>query len=300
MAQIASQVSIVLLLVPALAHARGDGQDIGIVVRNVVVWTAVNDRRGHPKSGLDQSDFRVLQDGVAQRITGFELGDETPLSAQILVDASKSMELSGLMDVTRGACRYLLSRLRPRDSASLWYFAGRRTHHECDVGTPPERIGEALLALHGFGETTLRDSIYESLTAQRTAPASRRAVFLFTDGKDNASRVGEEELAVLASSLNVPIHAIILSPRPERDFDPAPLAGLRRIVELSGGLFVIIYPFDPKGSIAAIDDALGLLRSSYVLEYSPEGTPRRGFHRIEVKVKCRRCTVIHRQGYYER
>lgn len=293
------------LLVASAATTAGQdvpvtGDEIGVMVQNVVVWVAVNDRRGRPETDLELTDFRILEDGRLQKIDAFELGAQTPLSIQILLDASKSMEISGLLAEARSGIRYLLSRLGKQDQVSLWYFAGRRTHPECPMGTPPVRMLEALEVLRGYGETTLRDSIFESLTTPFGTATSRKAVFLFTDGKDNASRATEEDLAVLAGSLNVPIHAIILNPRPERDIDPSEHDPLKRIVDLSGGLSVIATPFDDKNAIEAIDASIRRLRSSYVLEYTPEGAGRRGFHRIEVKTSCRRCTVLHRQGYYTR
>jgi hypothetical protein len=63
---------------------------------------------------------------------------------------------------------------------------------------------------------------------------------------------------------------------------------------------VITTPFDDEPLMESLDTALGRLRSSYVLEYSPEGPSRRGFRRIEVRTTCKRCTVLHRQGYYAR
>ncbi|MFN8176301.1 MAG: hypothetical protein U0167_00035 [bacterium] len=142
--------------------------------------------------------------------------------------------------------------------------------------------------------------MFQALLQPEGDAGGRRAIFLFTDGLDNASETGEEALATLASTLNVAIHAIIFSARPERDTDPRTFEGIRNVAELSGGASVVIYPFDDEGPVDAITAALERLKSSFVLEYSPEGARRKGFHRIDVKVKCKGCTVFHRKGYHAR
>lgn len=275
-------------------------QEEGLVVDDIVVWATVDDKRGRPKTELSAKDFTVYDDGRAQVLTGFELGKATLLSVQMLFDASGSMELSGRMVPAKAAALFLLARLRQGDEASLWSFARRQTSRECEMGTPLRTIGDAIQVMRGEGETTLRDSIFRSLLAPEGSTRKRRAIFLFTDGLDNASETDEESLAILASTLNVAIHAIIFSPRPERDTEPQLYAGIRRISELSGGTSVVIFPFDDEGPVDAITAALERLESSYVLEYSPEGARRKGFHRIEVKVDCKGCTVLHRSGYHAR
>jgi len=249
---------------------------------------------------LSQADFTLRDEGVVQEISDFSVGTSTPLSLQILIDASESMQLSGLLPFAKKAAWYLLSRTGRADLASLWYFAGGKDHRDCPLGTPKTKIMESLDLLHGFGRTVLRDSIFDSLTLEKSAPGTRKAVFLFTDGKDNASRISEQELLALAGSINVPIHAIILSPRLERDTDPATFQRLGDVVAISGGRMTIVYPLDWKATVEAIDDSMNRLRQSYVLEYSPMGPSSRGFHRIRVEVHCRRCSVLHRKGYYAR
>ncbi len=293
-------VAMILLGMMPAGSSDAPEQQMGMVVRNIVVWAAVNGRRGRPKKGLRRSDFTLRDEGVVQEISDFSVGASTPLSVQILVDASESMQLSGLLLFAKKAAWYLLGQTDSRDVASLWYFAGGKNYRDCPLGTSKTKVMESLNLLSGFGRTVLRDSIFDSLTLEKAAPGTRKAVFLFTDGKDNASRISEQDLLALAGSINVPIHAIILSPRLERDTDPATFQRLGDVVAISGGRMTIVYPLDWKATVEAIDDSMNRLRQSYVLEYSPTGPSRRGFHRIQVEAPCRRCSVLHRKGYYAR
>src|SRR5262245_44317022 len=56
----------------------------------VEVYATVTDSRGEPVTNLTASDFRVLQDGMAQTITAFAAG-EFPLAVAIGLDRSFSM-----------------------------------------------------------------------------------------------------------------------------------------------------------------------------------------------------------------
>lgn len=55
---------------------------IKVAVRQVLVPVVVTDRDGHPVTGLTQKDFRVFEDGVEQKISGFnvESSDGTGLA----------------------------------------------------------------------------------------------------------------------------------------------------------------------------------------------------------------------------
>jgi len=60
-------------LVKVVETALAPENTIKVDVRQVLVPTVVTDREGHHVTGLTQSDFRVFEDGVEQKITGFSV-----------------------------------------------------------------------------------------------------------------------------------------------------------------------------------------------------------------------------------
>ena len=60
-----------------------------------------------------------------------------------------------------------------------------------------------------------------------------------------------------------------------------------------------ILPVGADGNLtAAFRSVLSAFRSTYVLYYTPRGTDRAGYHRLEVKVKRDNTRVQARRGYF--
>jgi len=69
---------------------------IKVDVRQVLVPTIVTDREGHHVTGLTQADFKVFEDGVEQKITGFSVENSTlpPVRSPTQVGASSVVAAS--------------------------------------------------------------------------------------------------------------------------------------------------------------------------------------------------------------
>ncbi|MGE9120740.1 hypothetical protein, partial [Escherichia coli] len=71
--------------------AQDDDEVISVDSSIIVVNVAVLDAAGKASTGLTQKQFRILEDGVEQKIESFS-SEETPFAAVILLDTSGSME----------------------------------------------------------------------------------------------------------------------------------------------------------------------------------------------------------------
>ena len=61
-----------------------------VTVDAVELYTTVTDK-GRPVTGLQASNFKVFEDGVIQKVEGFEYVKNLPLSVGIMIDTSASM-----------------------------------------------------------------------------------------------------------------------------------------------------------------------------------------------------------------
>ena len=89
----------ILIALPAVAPPQaaapsqssgGDQYTIRENVDFVVLHPTVQNRRGHPVSGLDKDDFQVYEDGVLQQIKYFR-HEDVPVTVGLVVDNSGSM-----------------------------------------------------------------------------------------------------------------------------------------------------------------------------------------------------------------
>jgi VWFA-related protein len=73
-------------LVKAVETALAPENTIKVDVRQVLVPAVVKDREGHHVAGLTQADFKVFEDGVEQKITGFSVESANVPQAAIPVN----------------------------------------------------------------------------------------------------------------------------------------------------------------------------------------------------------------------
>ena len=265
----------------------------------VRVAAVVRDRKGRFVSNLTVNDLQILEGSDERRIVDFR-SDQTGVSVALLFDVSGSM-VSRLADA-REAAGHVMSWLDATlDEAAVYTFD---TH--LDEVTPFTTglvaLPTALASVVPFGATSLHDAI--ARTAQRVGEREgrRRAVVVFTDGNDTASRLKPEEVSAVASSIDVPVYifgivlpiddpaADVATPSAEHSALAGPLADLAAWT--GGHVFVVSSP--SQRSVAArqmVDE----LRHQYLIAFESSGTP--GWHPLEVRAHRKDLVVRARSGY---
>ena len=132
-----------LLLIVAILSGGSLGAQRPAVFRatteQVVAPVTVKDARGRLIGDLERADFRVLEDGVEQKITGFS-ADPAPLAAAVLIDAALSRPTAQRLRTTFSSLADAFSEF---DEAGVFAFdTGFRT--ATTFTSERERIYEAL------------------------------------------------------------------------------------------------------------------------------------------------------------
>ena len=90
-----------IMLVVALAAAQ-DRPTFRIKVDMVVLSFTITDNKGHYVNGLKPSDFRILEDGITQKLSTFSEGNKPPVEVAadgsvkpIVVDAAGAAPAAG-------------------------------------------------------------------------------------------------------------------------------------------------------------------------------------------------------------
>jgi Ca-activated chloride channel family protein len=265
----------------------------------VRVAAVVRDQKGRFVQDLTIRDFEVTDGGRSRPITDFRQDRAAGVSVALLFDVSGSME--GLFGHAREAATHVLSWLDvTQDEAAVFRF-DTRLEESMPFTSGLRTLPPTLSTVTPFGATSLLDAI--ARTAERVAgrEGRRRAVVVFTDGLDNASRLTPAEVSGIASSIDVPVYivAVVASiDNPASDLgtssEKSPLSGaLADLAGWTGGhVFVASTPIERSQAARQIVDEL---RHQYLIAFESSGDP--GWHRLAISVRNKKMVVRARSGY---
>jgi VWFA-related protein len=154
---------------------------------------------------LTRQDFQIFEDGIQQRIAYFATVDQ-PFTVALVLDTSGSTELS--LDNMQSAAIAFVGQLNPEDRVTVIAFDDK-----IKVLTEPtsdrEALSRAIRRTRSGGSTRLFDAVDFVIKDALKGASGRKAVVLFTDGVDTASRKGTYEstlrLAEESESLIYPV-----------------------------------------------------------------------------------------------
>ena len=285
--------------ISSVASPDAARQNFSVDSTLVLVNVAVTDARGRFVAGLEQQDFQVFEDKIAQTVAYFS-AEEAPVSVALVLDFSGSMA-SAFGKLQQAVAEFLKS-ANPLDEFCLIEF---RDRPEMSMGftSAPGEIQNRVALTKPEGNTALLDAVYLGLRHMRKARNARKILLIVSDGGDNHSRFRAREVENLARESDVEIYAIGMgssSVRTVGDLWDGP-ALLNELADEAGGR---CYDIDDPRGLPAVADKIGReLRHQYVLGYVPQNRQRDGrYRRIQVKIARApgqpRLTAYWKRGYY--
>jgi VWFA-related protein len=187
-----------------------DGETVeGDVIRFdtalVTVPVTVMDRNGRYVPLLRREQFRLMENGVEQKIAYFATTD-SPFTVVLLIDTSGSTDFR-LSDIQDAAMKFV-ERLKPTDSVMVMSFDDR-IQVQCKATTDRDVIQKAIRRTRTGGGTRLYDAVDDILKKQLLTIPGRKAVVLFTDGVDTTShRASYDSTIRLAEESDAPIYSV--------------------------------------------------------------------------------------------
>jgi Ca-activated chloride channel homolog len=291
----------------AIDPPRNEDGTIRINSDLVTVVTTVTRSEGGIVSDLQQGDFEVLEDGVAQEISNFARVSDVPLSMVLLFDTSLS--IAPQLDFERhAAARFLERILRPQDKAALFSFSTDVAVLQDFTNRVPLLVS-AMKQLKSTGATSLYDAIY--LAAGYLKPAAgRRVIVIISDGGDTTSKKDLKQALAEAQLADTVIYAVFTGDKKfsENLRDMAAERALAALTSETGGeaYYPIARGENGEGedrSLTELNQVFGRLadqiRTQYVLGfYSTNDARDGGFRKVQVQIKRQGFTARARRGYY--
>ena len=253
---------------------------IAVNTNLVLLPVNVTDSRGAFLPDLKRDDFRVSEDGQAQKLTVFEEQD-TPVTVGLIVDHSRSMgnKLAGVVEAVNSFVHSSNSQdemfvVDFNDGVSVELMGGKAFSHD------PKDLREALTAVSARGRTALYDAVSEGLLHLQYGHLSKKALVIISDGGDNASHLKYSQVLAQARQSRAVIYAIALVGTDQEEENPGLL---RRLCKDTGGLAYFPHHIESVSSASA--EIAQDLREQYVLGYAPQNMNHAdAYRKVEVKV----------------
>jgi VWFA-related protein len=258
--------------------------DVPVVNVNVSVLL---DKNHQFVQGLKPENFRVLEDGVPQRISDFRI-IQAPITAVLLLEfaANSYYFIRDMQD----AAYSFAQQLKPDDYIAVATY-DMRTRLLTDFTKDKRVVQQSLYSLQipGMSETNEFDALYETLD-RLTKVEGHKYIILISTGRDTFSRINlDKTLQKIRNTPDVTIFAIgtgqtarILSegrgmgPLRELDYLQADNQ-MNTFARMTGGLaFFPRFPGEMPDIFHRINDSI---RNQYLISYRPSNAKNDGTYR---------------------
>lgn len=279
----------------------------------VVLSFTVTDDKGRYVNGLKPSDFRILEDGIVQKIATFSEGnqpamrvrDDGALEPIVPVRASAPEASGGRMaesfaDTLAGTNVFVLfdtsnymyrgfvyasdavadfvRGLDDADSVAVYTFSrnlSRATNLTRDRNSAIRGLRSAVVG----DDAALYNALLLTLRDASKVPG-RKVVIVFSNGPDSASMVAPDDVRRVAEEEGIPLYVISTA---EANQDRISTNVFKRIAERTGGQAYFARSWQKQvEAFEAIREDLG---NSYTITYYPQVNPNMDFREISVELR---------------
>jgi Ca-activated chloride channel family protein len=298
-----------------------------VKVDMVVLSFTVTDSKGKYVNGLKHTDFRVLEDGIVQKMATFAEGNRPPI--QIMDDGStkplsisdntsKDTDLKGPSDAFVGTNVFVLfdtsnymyrsfvyasdaiadfvRGLDKADSVAVYTFS-RNLTRAADLTRDRNFAIAGLRKAVAGDDSALYNGLLLTLRDAAKVPG-RKVVIVFSNGPDNGSMVAPDDVRSVAEDEGIPIYVISTA---EVNKDPISSGVFRRLAGRTGGKAYFAKTWQKQ--VEAFESIREDLGNSYTITYYPQTNPNEGFRKIAVEIKSdasKKLRVRARPGYRPR
>jgi Ca-activated chloride channel family protein len=290
-----------ILFIPLLMVSLLRGQDsvfkLNVNVDLTEVHVNVTDVKDHPVGNLQKENFKIFEDRSEQKISLFK-HEDLPVSLGLVIDNSRSMEpRKQRLDA---AALSVVRKSNAEDETFIVHFDDEaRLDRDFTASIP--LLEETLASVKPFGQTAIYDALIIALDHMELGKYPKKAVLLFTDGVDNASKHSLAEAIDATKRAHVAVYTVgLLSALDGAKAEDS----LLRIAEASGGR--AYFPPTIEEARTDMERVARDLREQYTLGYFPSNPSHNGEWRsVRIEVTpplgvppATKLNANYRHGYY--
>jgi VWFA-related protein len=277
------------------AETNLEGPAFHVESNVVTVDVAVVDNKGRFIPKIPKDHFRVMEDGVPQKITNFALGD-APITIALVIEFSaryQNMYTAGWFQ-TLTATYGFVQMLKPEDYVAVIAY-DLKPEILSDFSADRMKTQEALsrLRIPAFRESCLFDAVTDAAD-RMTHIEGRKAILLIASGRDTLSKLTFDQTRKKLQEDAIPIYFFGLLGMQREMADASGRMGaiqnldflqadneMRTFAKETGGMAFFPRFYGEYGQI--FNDILQQMRSQYSIGYMPTNQTRDGkFRKIKI------------------
>jgi Ca-activated chloride channel family protein len=253
--------------------------------RMVILNVRVVDADGHARTDVGQDSFRVVEDGIPQKISLFSKA-ATPITYGLVIDCSGSLRTQ-LDKVVRAGVNIVQSNKAEDEAFLVRFISSDKIETIQDITNDKRRLLSGLDDLYVEGGlTAVVDAVYlaaERLVKQRAKEKALRryALVLISDGDDRGSYYKKEQLFSLLGSADIQIYVIGLKGEMKDKAKEPAKELLTSLATTTGGR--VFFPNSNDDLTGIASEIINDLRVQYVIGYVPSDQ-KEGFHKLQVSI----------------
>lgn len=298
--------ALVSLAAAAIAAAQTEKPDTptyseSVGAEYVMLPVVVTDKKGRFVDGLRKEDFVLHVGNDRVPFDTFERDQSAPVSFAFLLDTSGSMGVARKLENAKSAVRSIIRSRLPGDDFALYAFSEGEVRLLSDFSSNPEELVRALWGLEASGQTALFDAVAATPSKMMKGRNNKRAILLFTDGVDNASRLSSSEMAEILQHVSVPVYPVgmknaAFDALSEKERQELSIDNLQLLAGSSGGRLHLVSGDDDLTPLAA--QISSEVRQQYLLGFAPSGRGEVKYRIVFVSVAKPGSWVVRtRRGY---
>jgi Ca-activated chloride channel homolog len=278
----------------------------------VVLSFTVTDNKGKYVNGLKPADFRILEDGIKEKLSTFSEGNRpameidadgslkalatregtdadhtVTLDAPAVGDAFVGTNVFVLFDTSNfmyhgfvyaeDAIVDFVRGLDRSDSVAVYTFSRNMSRAASLTHDRNEAIFGLRKSVAG-DDTALYNGLLLTLRDAAKVPG-RKVIIVFSNGPDNASMVAPDDVRAVAEDEGIPIYVISTN---DVSKDPISSNVFKRMATQTGGKAYWAKTWQKQvEAFEAIREDLG---NSYTVTYYPAPNPNEGFRKIDIQI----------------
>ena len=277
----------------------------------VVLSFTVTDNKGKYVNGLKPSDFRIMEDGIKEKLSTFSEGnrpamqimDDGTMKPAVAAEESEEEKLAAKPGLPGDAfvgtnvfvlfdtSNFMYHGFVYAEDAIADFVRGLDKADSVAVYTFSRNLSRAANLTHDrndaiFGlrksvagdDTALYNGLLLTLRDAAKVPG-RKVVIVFSNGPDNASMVAPDDVRAVAEDEGIPIYVISTN---DVSKDPISSNVFKRIATRTGGKAYWARTWQKQvEAFEAIREDLG---NSYTVTYYPAPNPNEGFRKIDIQI----------------
>jgi VWFA-related protein len=247
----------------------------------ITVYVSVTDAAGEPIA-INPALITLSENGSAVPVDEVRaLGEgevvTSALATLLVLDVSGSMNQSGKLEGAKAAARAYVEQLQPGDQAGVLAFNTSARLLQ-PLTADREALLQAIDGLRAGEDTAMYDALGKAVGILQPF-SGRKAIIVLTDGMDNRSQLGPDEVLAQIGPGGLSISTIGLGDPAVQGVSLSGLdeAGLRSLATNAGGSYA--FAEDPA-SLKSVYERYGrALHSEYALTYTTAAKLRDGLNR---------------------